>query len=701
VVLLFLVVKNKNMTNKEWALYYLSKGFSIIPVGKDINEKRDKKMPLISSWLDYQTTKPTENQVIDWWTKWPNAKIAIICGQVSGLAVVDIDNINEFQKLNIRIPQAPIVKTKKGFHYYFKITEEQKKIVLKNGDIHYGEIQANGSYVIAPPSKHHDQFGNVDGDYSWSIGLDDIEMKTLDLSIFEPIVGKAKKTNILEIAKGQKDGNRNNSLVSFIGSLLLLYPESQWDRKVWSTIVAWNDANNPPLDDKTLETAYKNICEKESEKRKSIKEMFKNQKTKKDAMYQISQTIIDDCHIKTIDEEKPEVYTYKNGYYKKGQSKIESIIIRLLEECVTKHDITEIINKIKIQTYCERKDFDKNINYINLQNGVYDIKNKTFKKHSAKKMFLNILPVHYNPKAGCDKIKTFLAEVLQDWQVPIIQEWFGFCLYRKYVVKKAMILVGEKNTGKTTLIRLLTKFLGEENISGISLQALATDKFAVSQLYGKYANIYDDLSFKDIGDNGKFKIATGGGFSTGEYKFGNAFNFESYAKLVFACNKIPNIKDTSDDAYFDRWIILRFDNTIQNKNPLLIEELTKKNEMSGLFNWAIEGLYKLLQRYDFSYAKSSDEVRTEMMSSGSSIASFAYDYLEQRIGETISKERMYNHYCDYCHAKNVAIETIELLGRNLPASAPFVRHTKISNKTAWLNVGFKNEAPGKESEYEY
>jgi putative DNA primase/helicase len=622
----------------------------------------------------------------------PNAKIGILCGKISGIAVVDIDNPIEFQKLGIVMPQTPMVKTKKGWHYYYRINGEQKKFVLQNKTTRYGEVQADGVYVIAPPSTHHDDTGIIDGGYTWSIGLDDIDMEVFNPDIFTPIIGNTKKTKVLDIAKGVEEGSRNNGLMSFIGSLLLMYPQNQWDSKVLPTIIAWNTGVKPPLEDKVIKTAYHNTCVKEAEKRKSIKEMFKQQKTKKQAMYDLAKMIIEENYIKTIDEEKAEIYIYENGCYIPGESRIENMVIRILEECVTKADIAEILNKIKIQTYIERKEFDNNKNKINLKNGVYDILTKELSKHSPDNLFLNMLPIEYNPDCECPNIIKFLNEILNQEQVYIMQEWFGFCLYRQYVIKKAMIFVGEKNTGKTTLIRLLGRFLGQDNISGISLQALAADKFAIGQLYGKYANIYDDLSFKDIGDNGKFKITTGGGYSTGEYKFGNQFNFENYAKLVFACNKIPNIKDTSDDAYFDRWIITRFDNTIEKKDPLLIDKLNKPEELSGLFNWALEGLYRLLSCYEFSYNKSSTEIKAEMMTSGSSIASFAFDCLEEMVGNKISKEVVYNEYCQYCHNNNLAIETIEMVGRKLTASAPYLRQGRNDeNKTAWINVSFKHK----------
>ena len=67
------------------ALEYLDEGLSIIPI------HADTKRPAVK-WRDYQTRPPTEQEVTDWFTMWPEANIAVVTGEVSGIVVVDCDN---------------------------------------------------------------------------------------------------------------------------------------------------------------------------------------------------------------------------------------------------------------------------------------------------------------------------------------------------------------------------------------------------------------------------------------------------------------------------------------------------------------------------------------------------------------------------------------------------------------------------------
>ena len=54
------------------------------------------------------------------------------------------------------------------------------------------------------------------------------------------------------------------------------------------------------------------------------------------------------------------------------------------------------------------------------------------------------------------------------------------CALPSYFIKKAIIFVGERDTGKTTLINLLASLMGKGNVSGVSLQRITSDKFATA-----------------------------------------------------------------------------------------------------------------------------------------------------------------------------------------------------------------------------
>ena len=436
---------------------------------------------------------------------------------------------------------------------------------------------------------------------------------------------------------------------------------------------------------------------------------FKEEYAKNSAQggYKLAKYLADAHHVITFGEKKREIFVYEDGIYIPGESFLRGEIQRLLEESASKNVKNEIIEKIMDLTRAKRDISVANPGLINLQNGVFDITSGKLLPHDPKYRFFSKIPVDYNPDALCPKIDKFFKDILQEEDIPVMEEFFGFVLFRSYFIKKAMILVGDKDTGKTTVLLLLDKFIGRSNISGVSLQRLATDKFSGAAAYNKHINIYDDLSAKDIRDNGMFKIATGGGIITGELKFRDSFQFINYAKLIFACNHIPGVKETDDDAYFNRWIVIEFNNKILNLDKFLLNKITTPEELSGLLNTALRGLKRLLGRQEFSYNLDSDEIKVQMLRSGSSIAKFAYDCLIQADpGSWISKEDMYQYYAEYARGAGLPVESMKKFGGRLPQFATYIHdgrpkvpgQEKGQNKrdTAWMGVEIANTGNGAE-----
>jgi putative DNA primase/helicase len=310
--------------------------------------------------------------------------------------------------------------------------------------------------------------------------------------------------------------------------------------------------------------------------------------------------------------------------------------------------------------------------------------------HDPKYLFFTKIPINYARDTDCLQIKKFLRGVLDREDILVIQEWAGYLLYRMYFIKKAMIFVGEQDTGKTTLLSLLIKFIGEKNVSSISLQRMASDKFAAADLYNRYLNAYDDLSFYDLKDNGAFKMATGGGYISGEYKFGNRFPFQNYSKLTYACNQIPDVTNADDEAYFGRWILIRFNREIKRLNNNLIQEVTTPEELSGFLNFALIGLTRLLKNRKFSYDKEPEDIKKEMMLSGSSLASFAANCLMPDADGWASKDDLYEAYRQYAIAGNLTVITKENFGRKIKNYAPYIEDRKRSvfgkQMTGWGNI---------------
>ena len=414
-----------------------------------------------------------------------------------------------------------------------------------------------------------------------------------------------------------------------------------------------------------------------------------------DILHGIANDLIKKYDFKTVSGKKgEEIFVYIQGVFKDcGRDVIKAEVENQLGSLCSTHYTNEIINKIIRKTIVPRDSMGcKNINLICLENGVLDLNNMKLRNHSSKFRFMSKIPIVYDKNARCPKIEKFIFDVLYEEDVDTMQEWIGYMLFRSYFIKRGVICVGAGDTGKTTLLNLIGKFIGEDNISGISLQKLSSDKFSSAHLYNKHANIYDDLSATDITDVGAFKIATGGGYVQGEFKFGDQFQFKNHSKLTFATNKIPTTKINDDDmAYYRRWIVFRFDNVFDDNNKVtnknLIDELTTKHELSGFLNWILKGLRRLLRNKKFSYNLDIEDVKKLIHIHSNDLAKFV-DECCGRGDESdwMSKDEMFEHYKEYMELNGLPVITKMDFGKSIGRFCSYISDSRHLNKTGWRGV---------------
>jgi len=360
-------------------------------------------------------------------------------------------------------------------------------------------------------------------------------------------------------------------------------------------------------------------------------------------------------------------YRYRDGVYvENGEQLIKSEALKALGQATTKHRIGEIVNYIKVSTFTDRSEFDKDINILNLNNGLLNIKTLELKPHTPEYLTTVRIPLTYNPKAECPQIKKFLSEIVDSKDLQVLEELFGYCLHRTYLIQKSFMLLGIGANGKSTLLGLLVVFLDKPNISSVSLQEFAENRFAKALLYNKLANIYADLSPKALIDTGTFKMLTGGDTINAEKKFGGFFTFVNYAKLIFSANELPQTRDDTG-AFFRRWIIINFPNTFSEDraDQDLLSKLTTQEELSGLLNIALNGLQRLLKNGRFSDGKTTEETKEKYVRISDTVEAFKTDRIKVSPESWVGKDDLYNQYESYCKTNNTPIKPREAFFKDI------------------------------------
>ena len=387
-----------------------------------------------------------------------------------------------------------------------------------------------------------------------------------------------------------------------------------------------------------------------------------------------------------------EILVYRDGIYVEAKDYIKQRIqLNEEEETPNKYFISETLGHIERTAYYPVEEFDADPTVLNVKNGLISTETFTISEHTPTYLSRVQLPIRFDPNADCPTIKKFLSEVMYEEDLSTAQEYVGSCLWRGYETQKALLLIGEGSNGKSTFINLIKALLGRENISTRGLQELEYNRFAKADLYGKLANLYPDLSSTALTSTGTFKQITGGDPFTVEYKFRNGFSVVNYAKLIFSCNRIPESVNDDSTAFFRRWIILSFPNSFEgtNQNQNLLSQLTTPEELSGFFNWALQGLQRLkTQRWKFTNSKSTEEIREEYIRKSSPIQAFIMDCLTQKSDGTISKQILYENFTAYCLRDKLPTVTRETFFKNLPKHI-VVNTAKIEKVPSFIGLALK------------
>jgi len=253
-----------------------------------------------------------------------------------------------------------------------------------------------------------------------------------------------------------------------------------------------------------------------------------------------------------------------------------------------------------------------------------------------------------------------LVDIFKQWvgdRWHLLVEIIGYTLLAgEYPLSKAIMLVGEGSNGKSVYLELVRRLVGVENCTSVKLQDLAGDsRFFASQLYGKMANIYADLPSTLMRETGQFKILTGQDPISADRKYRDPITFVNYAKLLFSCNELPRVEDTTT-AFWRRWIVVEFPNRFPQNEEFkrtLFKELLPK-VAPKLLAYALLAVAHVVRGGKFSFEESEADYRERWLRDTNSVYAFISDMLklgvlEKREDGRVEAGELYQMYVKYCN----------------------------------------------------
>ena len=299
-------------------------------------------------------------------------------------------------------------------------------------------------------------------------------------------------------------------------------------------------------------------------------------------------------------------------------------------------------------------------NLISFTNGLLDrdellVSDADLFDHTPQWLSLTMLPYEYDPAARCPLWLQTLAELLPregngDHRIEVLQEFFGWCLVDDLRLEKFLMLVGEGGNGKSTMLDVLQAMIGHDNCSHLSLNNIG-DRFMRGSMQDKLVNISSDMSRVSKTDEGILKMLVSGDLICTDRKNKSAIMMKPTAKLVFACNELPGIADRSNGIW-RRAIFMplnvSFDAETAEKDRAA---RIIRDELGGIFNWAVEGLRRLYRQQKFTDCEVCTARVEEHRLESDPVMQFYQEKCEIEEGTTWPAEGVYNEFRTFCEQR--------------------------------------------------
>lgn len=321
----------------------------------------------------------------------------------------------------------------------------------------------------------------------------------------------------------------------------------------------------------------------------------------------------------------------------------------------TKKNVDEILQNLMSQS----RNLDEDKMYeqrrvINVLNGTLFITSKgkmTFvPEHKQKDAATNILAFEYNQKAKAPKWSKFLGRVLPDENdQKTLMEFVGYCFMPTHEYETFLYLYGQSGAnGKSVILDTIKSFFGDDNISALQLQQL--EGHQLHALTGKILNIGSEID-KNGTDKGQIETLKQL-VSPGDSVQINPKNKDPYLllpnekpKMAFAGNN--KIKQGVDNAFFRRMLLLVFGAEIKDDEKIRGLSNRFKDELSGIFNMALEGMERLVRQGKFTRSTRMKEELEEYKDEANPLRTFIREAIVVDKDMMVPGKHIYALYCAY------------------------------------------------------
>lgn len=648
-------------------------GWVVMPI------RSNSKIPVIKSWSKITSNDETMDKFDD------DSNLGVVMGKASGIICIDVDvkaadgvaTLKGLEQQYGKLPETVMSETPSGgIHYYFKYHEGIRNRKKIGPGI---DIQADGTQTLEYPSV-------IDGEYyEWVYDPFENEVSELPQTWLDFLSEKGDGIKLaeapFEAPTEVQEGSRNNTIAAYVGSML---GKKLKKDTVLRKAKKYNEEScDPPLDDSEVEQIVDSMIKTDiTNKRDLVTKVLNDQIETENDQIELPWLSFDETGAATIHEMKfADWYVERNQihcvnkrfftrYGLKDDGWFENDIQKIIGGIITvklANKVQDLLKVIKNQCYMSVGTPDPY--KLQFDNVSFDVRNGKLEK-CDEYFTLHQIPHNYDPNAKCPTWDNFIKELFYVEDIPVVQEYLGYCLLPNTYAQTAMFITGEGGEGKSRITIMMEHIIGENSVVVGDFKGLQ-DRFSLSSLDNQMLFIDDDLSLDALDDTSNFKkVVTAESALEVEAKGVPKYKTHLYSKILCMGNGAVQSKFDKSDGFYRRLLISRV-KPIDSKRTVdtrLADKL--KEETPGIINWLLEGLLRVVNNgFIIKPSKRMADQVQELRDNSDTVTLYMKDrqYVEYTFdtNDVVSVKELYDAYEAWCHENSYLCVHKNTFGKNI------------------------------------
>jgi putative DNA primase/helicase len=356
-------------------------------------------------------------------------------------------------------------------------------------------------------------------------------------------------------------------------------------------------------------------------------------------------------------------------------------------EIIKSKERTEILNALK-QEGRKRIPKDAKESWIQFKNKIYDI--ETNEELEATPNYFITNPINW--ELGLSEETLALDILFKSWvgeeNYQELYELLAFCIVPNYFIHRIFCLIGSGANGKSTFLNVLSKFIGEDNITSSSLILLMSGRFEGVKLLKRLACLMGETNFNMITNTDYIKKLTGQDLVRAEYKGINAFDFRNYAKLIIATNSLPPTADKTI-GFYRRWKIIDFNNIFKEEREVLFNVFDE--EYRNLALKCLNIAKRLWKQRTFTNDGDFESRKQIYEEKSNPMMTFIKDNYEKDINKEILFSEFYDDLKEFLESRGFRTLTAQIVSKQLKNEGFTTKILKRDGKSDTYVIGLKEK----------